>query len=182
MFKQFWDGQTGNKWIWTKKSPPDYVLLILQWNERKKWKRGIWGCEEASRDHFSQISVCIQSLSSLSAESLVSRAAQPSFALSPFLHPSHPFKLHFSYVCFVFLVIFFLVTNEWPRISGKCWGENQQGENIRFSLIHHLKNNIQQLVSAGKSQETDNVTKTSQTHDEVHRVSFSSCYLKSRDK
>lgn len=157
MFKQFIrDSQAVNKWIRTKKSQPDYVLLILQWNERarERKKRGIWGCGEASRDHFSQISICIQSLSSFSAESLVFRAVLPSFALSPFLHPSHPFTLHFSYVCFVFLVIFFLVTNEWPRISGLVLGgKNKQGENIRFSLIHPLKSNTEhELILAWQSK------------------------------
>ncbi len=51
-----------------------------------------------------------------------------------------------------------------PEYLDLCWEKNKQGENIRFSLIHHLKRNIQQLVSAGKSQETDNITKTSLKH------------------
>lgn len=134
MFKQFRVNESGQRNLYQITCSWSYSEMRERERERKK--RGIWGCGEASRDHFSQISVCIQSLSSFSAESLVFRAVLPSFALSPFLHPSHPFTLHFSYVCFVFLVIFFHVTNEWPRISGLVLGEkNKQGENIRFSLI-----------------------------------------------
>lgn len=150
-----------DKEISTRLCALDATVKWEREREREREKRGIWGCGEASRDHFSQISICIQSLSSFSAESLVFRAVLPSFALSPFLHPSHPFTLHFSYVCLLFLVIFFLVTNEWPRISGLVLGEkNKQGENIRFSLIHPLKSNTELILAWQSKNQTMSLTKT----------------------